>query len=90
MKKEFYNVIGVMSGTSLDGVDLAHIHFNIKNEQWYFKILESETIAYSEDWVNQLKEAVDFSKEKLKVLNQEYTQLLSNLTPYPANVLDTT
>lgn len=79
MKKEFYNVIGVMSGTSLDGVDLAHIHFNIKNEQWYFKILESETIAYSEDWVNQLKEAVDFSKEKLKVLNQEYTQLLSKI-----------
>jgi anhydro-N-acetylmuramic acid kinase len=79
MKKNFYNVIGVMSGTSLDGVDLAHIHFNIKNEQWHFKILESETIAYSEDWVNQLKEAVDFSKEKLKVLNQEYTQLLSKI-----------
>jgi anhydro-N-acetylmuramic acid kinase len=32
MKKEHYNVIGMMSGTSLDGVDLDHIQFTIKND----------------------------------------------------------
>ena len=79
MKKDFYDVIGVMSGTSLDGVDLAHIQFEIKNEQWSFEILESETVAYSEDWVNQLKLAVDFSKEQLEKLNKEYTQLLAEI-----------
>lgn len=79
MKKDFYDVIGVMSGTSLDGVDLAHIQFEIKNEQWSFEILESETVAYSEDWVNQLKLAVDFSKEQLETLNKEYTQLLAEI-----------
>ncbi len=79
MKKDFYNVIGVMSGTSLDGVDLAHIQFEIKNNQWHFKILESDTIAYSDDWVNQLKLAVDFSKEKLEKLNNDYTRLLSKI-----------
>lgn len=68
-----------MSGTSLDGVDLAHIQFEIKNEQWSFEILESETVAYSEDWVNQLKLAVDFSKEQLETLNKEYTQLLAEI-----------
>ncbi|MBA0885279.1 anhydro-N-acetylmuramic acid kinase [Flavobacterium undicola] len=79
MKKEFYNVIGVMSGTSLDGVDLAHIQFEIKQNQWSFKILESETVPYSADWVNQLKSAVDFSKENLGILNRNYTQLLSKI-----------
>ncbi|WP_035659325.1 anhydro-N-acetylmuramic acid kinase [Flavobacterium seoulense] len=79
MNKEFYNLIGVMSGTSLDGVDLAHIQFEIKNKQWSFKILESETVPYSTDWVNQLKTAVDFSKENLEILNQNYTQLLSKI-----------
>lgn len=68
-----------MSGTSLDGIDLAHIQFEIKQNQWSFKILESETVPYSADWVNQLKLAVDFSKENLEVLNRNYTQLLSKI-----------
>ena len=68
-----------MSGTSLDGIDLAHIQFEIKQNQWSFKILESETVPYSADWVNQLKSAVDFSKENLEILNRNYTQLLSEI-----------
>lgn len=68
-----------MSGTSLDGVDLAHIQFEIKNKQWSFKILESETVPYSADWVNQLKSAVDFSKAELEILNKNYTLLLSQI-----------
>ena len=34
MIKDYYNVVGVMSGTSLDGVDLAHITFLLKDEKW--------------------------------------------------------
>ncbi|MBD0725557.1 anhydro-N-acetylmuramic acid kinase [Flavobacterium sp. L1I52] len=79
MKQNFYNVIGIMSGTSLDGVDLAHIQFEIKKEQWHFKILECETVPYSPEWINQLKIAVGFSKKELEILNQNYTQLLSKI-----------
>lgn len=79
MKKENYNVFGVMSGTSLDGVDLAHIQFAIVDQKWTFKILECETISYSQSWVKQLKNAVDFTKEELLVLNQNYTQLLAKI-----------
>lgn len=83
MKKESYNVIGVMSGTSLDGVDLAHIHFEVKNQKWNFEIIECETISYSQNWLEQLKIAVAFSNESLQKLNSEYTLLLSkNITDF--------
>ncbi|WP_338646272.1 anhydro-N-acetylmuramic acid kinase [Flavobacterium sp. KS-LB2] len=79
MFKEKYTIIGVMSGTSLDGVDLAHIVFTVKNNKWEFEILESETIAYPNDWLNKLKIAVGFSKTQLEKLNQDYTQLLATI-----------
>ncbi|MBC7845100.1 MAG: anhydro-N-acetylmuramic acid kinase [Flavobacterium sp.] len=79
MKKEYYNVIGVMSGTSLDGVDLSNIKFRLENNKWTFEILESETIAYSQSWVNQLKSAVDYSEMELENLNQDYTKLLATI-----------
>lgn len=79
MKKDCYNVIGVMSGTSLDGVDLAHVEFTISENKWQFEILEAETISYSDKWVEELKNAVNFSLEKLNEINEEYTILLSNI-----------
>jgi anhydro-N-acetylmuramic acid kinase len=79
MFKETYNIIGVMSGTSLDGIDLAHINFTIKNSKWNYQILESETISYSENWLNKLKVAVSFSEEKLIELNEDYTELLGEI-----------
>jgi anhydro-N-acetylmuramic acid kinase len=79
MFKETYNVIGVMSGTSLDGIDLAHINFTIKNEKWSYEILESETVSYSNDWLNKLKIAVSFSSEELLKLNDDYTDYLGNV-----------
>jgi anhydro-N-acetylmuramic acid kinase len=79
MFKEKYTIIGVMSGTSLDGVDLAHIIFTVKNNKWDFQILESETVSYSIDWLNKLKIAVDFSEVALEKLNQDYTQLLASI-----------
>ena len=79
MFKQSYNVIGVMSGTSLDGIDLAHIHFSIPESKWSFQILESETVSYSIDWLNKLKVAVTFSKEELQKLNEDYTILLGEI-----------
>ena len=76
MFKNSYNVVGVMSGTSLDGIDLAHIHFTIKNEKWSFEIHQCETISYPIDWLNKLKIAVSFSKEELVELNKNYTTFL--------------
>ena len=79
MIQEKYNIIGVMSGTSLDGIDLAHLNFEIVNGKWNFQILESETIGYSQKWIDQLKIAVGFSELELQKLNVAYTLLLGTV-----------
>jgi anhydro-N-acetylmuramic acid kinase len=67
-----------MSGTSLDGIDLAHIYFTIHDGKWQFKIHESETIPYPITWLNKLKVAVHFSEKELIQLNEDYTDFLGN------------
>jgi anhydro-N-acetylmuramic acid kinase len=79
MENRNYTVLGVMSGTSLDGVDLARIYFSEENKKWQFQIHEKQTIRYSEDWVNKLKEAIHFCDFELKKLNEDYTELLATI-----------
>ena len=78
MFKENYNVIGVMSGTSLDGVDLAYIKFN-NSGRWTFEIFQSETVSYSEEWLDKLKNAIHFNPSELEELNVSYTKLLASI-----------
>ncbi|MDX5348173.1 MAG: anhydro-N-acetylmuramic acid kinase, partial [Hymenobacteraceae bacterium] len=36
-----------MSGTSLDGVDIAYCRFTYKDDNWIYKILYTTTLPYS-------------------------------------------
>ena len=49
MIKAEYNVVAVMSGTSLDGIDIIYVTFNY-NTNWSFKIHHTETKKYSKKW----------------------------------------
>jgi anhydro-N-acetylmuramic acid kinase len=71
-----YKVIGVMSGTSLDGIDLAYIHFE-KNTRWNFKILVAETIPYEASFEHELREAIQYDSEKLQQFDEVYTKFLA-------------
>ncbi|KFF75547.1 anhydro-N-acetylmuramic acid kinase [Chryseobacterium sp. P1-3] len=63
--------IGLMSGTSLDGLDICLAEFE-KQEQWTFQILKTETIPYSESWESKLRNAIHLSAEELLELHSEY------------------
>lgn len=56
LSKNQFKVIGIMSGTSLDGVDIAYCEFNWNNNKWHYKILQAETISYNNTWLVRLKE----------------------------------
>lgn len=49
-------IIGLMSGTSLDGLDIAYCCFKkTKCNGVEFELLAAETVEYPEKWVNRLK-----------------------------------
>ena len=44
-----------MSGSSLDGVDMALCEFKYENDKTEWQIIKAETITYSNDWIKKLK-----------------------------------
>jgi anhydro-N-acetylmuramic acid kinase len=52
-----YTVVGVMSGTSLDGLDIAICRFEEVSKRWAFEISHAKTIPYPEMWRDKLKNA---------------------------------
>ena len=78
MLKESYHIIGVMSGTSLDGIDLAEINFT-KNKTWQFQILKATTTPYSEEWLSKLKNLTQKAIKDLQQIDVDYTNYLAEV-----------
>lgn len=75
-----FKVIGLMSGSSLDGVDIAYVNFSHDNRKWFFQILETGNIPYTSSWKEKLSSAFDKDAAQLKELDIEYGQYLGNIT----------
>lgn len=67
-----YNAIGVMSGTSLDGLDIAYCRFTLKYGNWNFKIIKAQTHKYSEVWTKKLSEASELNANQFTQLDADY------------------
>jgi len=74
---KIYRVVGVMSGTSLDGVDLCWVEFS-KQEDWNFDILAAETHHYAPSFKSRLESAMTISSEALMKLDYDYTMHLAD------------
>ena len=66
------DIVGVMSGTSLDGLDLAYCSFSLEKGVWQYTIQAAETIPYSPFWTEQLSTAHRMSGEQLTRLDRDY------------------
>jgi anhydro-N-acetylmuramic acid kinase len=76
-----YKVIGVMSGTSMDGIDLVHCTLNQTNGTWSYKINAAKTIDYDEKWrlrLSKLRSQSAFNFVRTDRYYGEYIGLLIN------------
>lgn len=73
-----YKVIGLMSGTSLDGLDIAYCHYQIQNNKWSYTIIKAETLPYSESWVEKLVSVESSSSYELARADKEFGEFLSS------------
>ena len=64
-------VIGVMSGTSLDGLDLCHVIFDLKNLS-DFKIANSISISYNSNILEKLHNIVERESEEINNIDIVY------------------
>ena len=64
--------IGVMSGTSLDGVDIALCRFSESGMSWSFEIIEAQTVSYSNLWIEKLRNAPLLASYEFLLLHNEY------------------
>jgi len=78
MNKRPATVLGIMSGSSLDGLDLAICSFRKHKGKWSFDLLNCKTIPYPEEWKNRLIQAPDFSGIDLTNLDKEYGKFIGD------------
>lgn len=71
-----YCVVGVMSGTSLDGIDIVCCNFHENKGLWSFEVLASEEIPYNNEWKTNLSEAFYKTNSEIQELDKVYGRFL--------------
>ncbi|MEQ8470127.1 MAG: anhydro-N-acetylmuramic acid kinase [Marinoscillum sp.] len=71
-----YHVVGVMSGSSLDGLDICACHF-VKRQKWSFQIMATQTIPIPDPIKHRLKGSDELSTEELDKLDVDYGEWIA-------------
>ena len=73
---EKYKAIGLMSGTSLDGLDIVFCECEFVEGTWQYQLIQSRQIDYPEDRRTALRDAIHLSATDLLELDAEYGRWL--------------
>ncbi len=71
-----YNAIGLMSGSSLDGLDIVCAEFNEQGGNWTYEIKFSDCYPYNEEWKERLSAATSLSAKDYLLLHTDYGHYL--------------
>jgi anhydro-N-acetylmuramic acid kinase len=71
-----YRAIGLMSGSSLDGLDLAFAEFTEQAGQWTYELKETACYAYTPEWTDKLSKATRLSALDYQLLHTDYGHYL--------------
>ena len=74
-----YRVIGLMSGSSLDGLDIVFAEYHETAGNWSFEIKATACYAYENDWEEKLRDAVNLSARDYQLLHTSYGALTGQL-----------
>ena len=70
MKSEYF-VLGLMSGSSLDGLDLALCYFDKKTDRWDYDVIAACTYPYPDELRMRLAKAIELSAYEFVKLDVE-------------------
>jgi anhydro-N-acetylmuramic acid kinase len=69
--------LGIMSGTSLDGLDIAYVELQENSDKWELAQVKAKTFPYSKHWLAALSGAMSLSPNELKELSISYASLIA-------------
>lgn len=69
---EAYKVIGIMSGTSLDGLDIALCEFRKEGGKWNYHIIKGETIEYTAQCRIEMNDLLYVKAEQLAFADMDF------------------
>jgi anhydro-N-acetylmuramic acid kinase len=72
----FYRAIGLMSGSSLDGLDIAFVEFQEQGGKWNYEIINADCYSYTAEWTEKLKNAINLSARDYLLLHTAYGHYL--------------
>lgn len=71
-----YRALGLMSGSSLDGLDLAFAEFQVEGANWQYRIEAADCYPYPESWRKRLLEATELSAREYLQLHADFGHYL--------------